>query len=150
MIIRNLSTDDIPAIIHLGARMHEESVYSPLILAPEKQAARCYQILDTPSMLGVVAVQDGAIIGMMGGHIYRYEYGDDLVASDILVYVSSRHRGSMAFIKMVRKYVKWAREQGAKLIFLNQISGIDPAKTSNIYSRLGFRPVGNNHCIGGS
>lgn len=148
-MIRSLQPSDVPAIIHLGARMHEESQYSLLNFDPQCVAGRCYQIIDSPdTMIGLVVVDyTGHIIGMMGGYLAPYEYGDDLTASDILVYVEPEHRGGKAFFMMVKGYVSWARSKGAKLIFLNQSTGINPEATSHLYQRLGFRPCGSNHCM---
>lgn len=143
MIVRSLQPSDVPAIIHLGARMHEESQYSLLNFDPQRVADRCCQIIDSPdTMIGLVAVSAGEIIGMMGGYLAPYDYGDELTASDILVYVKPEHRGSMAFIRLVKKYVTWAKERGAKLIFLSQTTGVNQDLVCNLYTRLGFKPVG--------
>lgn len=147
MIIRRLEQLDIPDIIRLGGRMHEESQYGVLAYSPERVADKCYQVTVNLHMFGVVAYSDGSIIGMMGGQVYQYDYGDELIATDILVYVSPAYRGSMAFIKMVRKYVAWAKEQGAKLVFLSQTTGVNQESVSSLYQRLGFKPVGGQFCL---
>lgn len=127
--------------------MHEESCYSSLNFDPERVLDRCNQIFDNPgTMIGNVVIDNGQIVGMMGGYIAPYDYGDDMIASDILVYVTPDYRGSTAFIKLIRAYVAWALPL-AKLVFLTQTTGINPDVVSDLYQRLGFRPVGANHCL---
>ena len=151
MEIRRMKTSDVPAIIHLGARMHEESQYSILNFLPEKVVEKCHQVINHQQMLGLVAIQDGNIIAMIGGQIAAYEYGDDLVASDILVYVDPAHRASRAFLMLVKGYVQWAKEQGASMIFMSQTTGVNMVAVGNLYTRLGFEPVGGIYrmAIGG-
>jgi len=146
-IVTEITVADIPGIIHLAARMHEESIYSAFDFNPQKVADRCWQIIESESMIGMVATRYGKAIGMMGGYVVPYEYGEGLVASDILVYVSPEYRGSRAFIRMVRMYAEWAKSKGASFIFLNQTSGISPDLTSELYQRLGLVVCGSNHVM---
>lgn len=149
MLIRPIQPADIPAIIHLGGLMHEESDMRVLDLSPSKIADTCYEIIasqhnepGTTPMFGVVAIQKNSVIGMMGGYVASPCYSDDVVAWDILTYVHPAFRGSMAFIGMAKAYAKWARTTAAKLIFLSTSSGINPEKTVDIFKRLGFKPQG--------
>lgn len=147
MIVRQLTEQDIPAVIHLGGRMHEESQYSALTYSPEKVAKKCIRSLYDPDMFALVAENEGEIVGMIGAIVGPYEFGDELIANDMLVYVSIEHRGSMAFIRMIKAYVFWAKEQGAALIFLAQTTGINQELVASLYQRLGFKPVGGQFCM---
>lgn len=147
-MIRLLEAGDIPEVIRLGGMMHEESQYSGLTYNPEKVVMRCRQILTGDNtMLGLVSVQGGEVVGMLGACILPYDYGDELLAHDMLVYVAPDHRGGPDFLRMVKAYVFWAKECGAKMVFLSQTTGINAEKVSSLYERLGFKAVGQNHCL---
>lgn len=144
MECRPLTRDDFPALIHLGARAHEESEYSLLTFSPEK----CLQLFESslvnPDVLIVVAVLDGVLVGVLGAGVYAPYFSEERVSGDLLVYVAPEYRGTMAFIKLVSQYVTWAKEHGAKLIFLRSSTGIEPEKTEKLYTKLGFINVGGN------
>lgn len=148
MIIRPIQPADIPAILHLGGLMHEESDMRVLDLSPQKIADTCYEIISsqhgepgfTP-MFGAVAVEKNAIVGMMGGYVAAPVYTHDLIAWDILFYVEPPFRGSRAFIGLAKAYAKWGRAN-AKMTFLTTSSGINHKKVAQIYKRLGFVEVG--------
>lgn len=142
MLVREVTEKDIPQIIHLGGRMHEESQYNVLDYAPEKVANVCYQIIDNDNMLGLVVVHETKIVGMFSAYVDEFLYGSDLVAKDTLLYITPEHRGGMAFIKIMNEYQNWAFLNGAKMVFASQTSGIEVDKTSYLYSRLGFERVG--------
>lgn len=145
MIVREVTEKDIPQIIHLGGRMHEESQYSALDFNPATVATMCYQIIDSEDMVGFVAVSGKEVVGMMSADVAPYLYGHELIAKDMLLYVQPEHRGSMAFLEMIKEYENWAFIKGAKLVFLSQTSGIDVEKVNKLYSRLGYDMVGGIH-----
>jgi GNAT superfamily N-acetyltransferase len=147
MITRELQEHDIPSIIHLGGRMHEESQYSSLTYNPEKVLDKCNKILEVDYMIGIIAEQGNHIVGMMGGVIGPYEYGEELISSDILVYILPEFRGTGTFIKLVNKYIAWSKEKGAKKVFLSQSTGVNIDSITQLYHRLGFAYVGGQFCM---
>lgn len=149
MIIRQLTPQDIPSVISLGGRMHEESQFGALTYAPEKVAKKCARSVSDPDMLALVAEKDGEIVGMFGAYVTPYEFGDERIAQDILVYVAPEHRGGMAFVRMIKAYVFWAKEKSAALVFLAQTTGVNQDLVANLYQRLGFTPVGGQFCLPG-
>ena len=142
MIVRELTAKDIPQVIHLGGRMHEESQYSVLEFAPEAVAAVCYQIIDNEDMLGLVAIEGQTVVGMFSARVSTYLYGGELIANDDLLYVSPEYRGSRAFYLLIKEYDNWAWLKGAKMTFLSQTSGVGVETVNNLYARLGFSQVG--------
>lgn len=145
--IRLLTAADIPQIIRLGGNMHYESNFASIGFEPQKVVDKVREVLACPqSYFGMVAEDEGAIIGIMGAVIGEYEFGYDRISNDILVYITPEYRGSRAFIKLVKAYVIWAKEMGAKLIFLNQSTGINIDLVADLYVRLGFKRVGGMFC----
>lgn len=143
MEIRTITPADIPAILAMGGLMHDESEYRSLDYAPEKCAALCRSIMaNADTQLGLVAVEGDEHFGMLGAYVTAAYFSDDLVSGDYLVYVRPEFRGTTAFVRMVKRYIEWAKERGAQLIFLRTSTGIESDATAALYQRLGFARVG--------
>jgi len=150
MEIRPITDKDIPGLIHMGADMHNESEYRSLEYSPEKIADLCYAAIKTKDVLGLIAVDSfRSPIGVLGATVQEAYFSKDKTALDLLVYVTPKHRGSTAFIKLIKHYVTWAQERGASLIFLRQSTGINTDMVENLYKRLGLHHVGGIFCMEG-
>lgn len=143
MTIRDLASRDIPEVITLGGMMHEESQYRDLCFYPKRVIDVCRYILDDDQQLGLIAETNNRIVGMLAGYLRPYEYGDAILAHDRLVYVRPGYRGSSAFIRLVRRYVSWAREMGAEQVFLSQSTAVASHRVHGFYRRLGFEYLGS-------
>ena len=142
MDIRQLAEADIPQITRLGRLMHDESQYSYLHFSPDKVIAKCNDALVNPQIQCWVTVKDETVTGMMAGQVFEYEFGQSLIASDILVFVSPEHRGGTAFLRLVKEYIEWSKSLGAEMIFLNQTTGTAQEAVARLYQRIGFESVG--------
>ena len=142
MDIRQLAEADIPQITRLGRLMHDESQYSYLHFSPDKVIAKCNDALVNPQIQCWVTVKDETVTGMMAGQVFEYEFGQSLIASDILVFVSPEHRGGTAFLRLVKEYIEWSKSLSAEMIFLNQTTGTAQEAVARLYQRIGFESVG--------
>lgn len=140
--IRRMTEDDIPMLVALGEDMHEESRRSGTF-DPERSIRLCFKIMQDPASLGLVAEQEGEIIGMLGAHITDDLWGPDKVAGDYLVYVVPEQRGTSAAVRLIKAYIAWAEENGAADIYLRQSTGVDIERTAEFYGRIGFDMVGH-------
>jgi GNAT superfamily N-acetyltransferase len=141
-LIRQITYDDIPTLIEIGRKAHEESEYNVMSFNPDKCMRLCEQIINSPAMLGIVTLKDDVIAGVIVAAVYPGYFTDELTASDLLVYVLPGYRGTRAFYRLCIFYITWARLQGAKLIFLRNSTGIEPEKVGKLYERMGFAQVG--------
>jgi hypothetical protein len=143
MIIRTMTDSDIPALVNMGERMHTESVYRDLTFDPIKAMDNAFEIIENPeTMLGLVAEQDGELIGMATSYVMPYEHGPDLVSGDMLVFVDYGHRGSSAFVRMMQARVAWAQSKGAKMIFMGTSTGVNTEQTAALLEHMGYEKIG--------
>lgn len=150
MIVRLIKESDIPAVIHLGGEIHDESVMRMLSYSPDKIALFSRQIIANPEeMLGVVAYSDNILVGMLAAYIFAPIYSEELMSWDEVFYVKKNYRGSSAFIRMIKMYVEWARKARAKMIYLRTSSGIAAETTEGYMVRMGFLKMGGNYLLGG-
>lgn len=143
MIVRPLEERDLPACVHLGARMHEESDYRDMEYSPEQCAALGRRAMTDPDYAWFVVVSGEEVIGMIGGYVCKSFFGRDKVSQDFVVYVAPEHRGGRAFIALVRAFVAWAEQAGARKIHLASSAAI--TDVDGLYSRIGFDKIGSIH-----
>jgi GNAT superfamily N-acetyltransferase len=142
MKVRTITEADIPVLVDMGAKAHEESKYKGLSFSVDKCTELCHRLIGDSNLLCVVAVKEDMIVGILAASANPTYFSCDRTASDILIYVLPKHRGSWAFFVLCSEYLRWAKESGAKIIFLSNTTGYEPEKVGKLYQKLGFEQVG--------
>jgi GNAT superfamily N-acetyltransferase len=141
--IRPANGDDVPAVIALGFQMHQESAYNFLPFDSDKVHRFILSHIEHPeSHCALVAEDEGAVIGMLGGYISDYFFCDEKVACDTVFFVHQAHRSSTAAARLVRAFREWAEARRVREICLAISSGTRAERTGRFYELMGFRCVG--------
>jgi GNAT superfamily N-acetyltransferase len=136
-----MTENDIPALVAMGRIAHTESSYKSMEYSENRCTDLGYLTLDNPdALLCLVAEKDNEIIGFCMAAIEAAYFSDEKTASDLMFYVLPEHRGSWAFLMLVRAYVQWTKDKGAKLIFLGNTFGDETIDA--LYLKLGFQRMG--------
>jgi L-amino acid N-acyltransferase YncA len=143
--IRRATPSDIPAMIDIGRAMHAESSFAPMDFDAETLAATLHRLMADDQFALVAEDADGKTAGVMIGLISPSWFGRDWTASDLALYLTPEHRGGATAARMVKAFVIWAREAGAKQIRPGVSTGQPGAL--NLYAGLGFTPVGQLFCM---
>lgn len=140
--IREGRQSDIQQAVELGKSYHKESGLGSMEFNELKAYGLCEYLLQ--SGLGLVAEDNGQLVGMMGAIITSHIFSDTPIAQDVLIYVKPDYRGQGISGRLVDVYVIWARDKGVKPenIFLGINSGIKSEQTENKYKTLGFQRFG--------
>lgn len=95
--------------------------------------------------LTIVVYDKNPVAVFMG---YKYEhplFKGDTLATDLLMYVEPDHRGGMIAARLVKKYIKWAKDLGVRYIQLGQSTGTGSIeRVAKFYEGMGFKTVGFN------
>jgi len=143
-MIRNMTIADFPAVMQLGERLHEQSVYSDVPMDSRTIAATIGQCISSALGFAVVAVHDGKITGVMLGAAAPLWFSKSRSATDFVTYSEWPGDG----FRMVRRFIKWAWTlPNVTEITLGQSSGIEPERAARLYSLLGMRRVGNLYTV---
>lgn len=140
-MIRTATTADIPRMVDLGRLMHEESpVYRRLTFSADRLA----QSLAVAIRDGFARVveKDGQIIGGMAAIAMQHWCSEDMVSSDLALFIAPECRGGMAAARLITAYTAWAADLGIKLPMLGVTAGIDTEITVALCERLGWRRFG--------
>lgn len=141
--LRRATRDDVPAIVALGQRMHEESPrYSRYPYQPERIRRAIGLMLASPSCFVLVAERDGAPAGFFGGMLSEHPFTGHFYAGDAAVYVAPEHRGTSILPRMLREFERWADDVGAEEVTLGVSTEVHTERTANLYARHGYRPSG--------
>lgn len=146
--VRDATRDDIPSVILIGEQFHKESRYSHMDFSYEKVAEQAVVALEIPNkeFFQVITYND-EVVGMLSATMDQTAFGIDAVAHDRMLGLAKEHRNKcfVALQKIIDNYHKWAREKGAKRIFLSTTTGVEPEKTAKLYETMGFHQVGTIH-----
>lgn len=146
MGVRLATYHDISGAIEVGKRFLVRSVINAEVDEAHARKVMLRAINDASLALWV-AEHNGAVVGFLLALKEQQWFSKDKVASDICFVLEDCH-GNYAR-SMVRKFVKWAKEDAkVKDISLGISSGLDQdGRTGRMYQNLGFTPVGGVYSL---
>ena len=106
--IRVGDRDDIPSMIKLGKRLHEES---PRFMGMDYSEDKLFDLGKVVAEQGglFIAEHEGKIVGMLVGLVSEHFFGHDLMASDLTFYIDKEHRGGTLGVRLMRQFEAWAK-----------------------------------------
>lgn len=137
-----MQKEDIPRVVELGRLMHSESAYSDLSFNTDKCFAFAQLLIDNTDALIIVAVEDNEIAGMFAAFITSPYFSNELIAEDIVFYVSPKHRQTSASIRLLSAYLHWAEQKQAKTITAGISCEVNTDEIEKLFIRYGFRRAG--------
>ena len=145
VIIRFTRTEeDLAARVAMARRVYEER--DDGLPYDEDMVRRALERrLKKPGGCLLQAELDGRVIGGVVGSIGPHYHSPALGALLESFYVLPEHRGSIAFVKLLHGFRRWARTNGAVRMYVGVTSGVDIARTDRLLKRLGFEPTGGNY-----
>lgn len=139
------SEADRGQLVRLFRRMHGESRYAFLPFDVAKVESVLESYMGEPQRrCGLAAVTGETVIGAVAGYVTEYAFCSELVATDQIVYVAPRSRGTLAAVRLIDTFRRWARSLGAREVVLGITTGVDMRRTGELFERLGFEFAGGN------
>lgn len=137
--LRLATPEDVPAMVEFGAQMHAESSFSPMDFSREKAAATLLHGIKTAFV--VLSLDDaGEITGGLHGDVVEPWYSTDRMGVELFLYVRPQCRGGRAALMLLRAWVAWCIDSGAKQ--LRPATAASSPEADRLYRALGFAPVG--------
>lgn len=137
-MIRNAVESDIPNLVEMGQKLHDESTYKHVTYSPERVAVTCRLMMNSGFL--VVAEKDNEVIGVMMGDIYTPWYSTDSMGIDYSLYIYPEHRSGITAMRMIKKFEQWCIGRGVKQI--RPGIGTGDLSVSRLYKALGYKSVG--------
>lgn len=133
-MIKKVSPFDVRYIITMARRFHEESGVKSKFSEKRFKAT----LLHCMTQGFASMTEDGFMLGIASPSFYS----DDVVATEICLYVMPEKRGGMQAARLIKAFVSWADEQRASEIVAGVSVGINDPVADGLYMRLGFAKRG--------
>lgn len=141
MQYRRVTQADIPMIIRVCQRIHDESpVYGAFDRSLEELVTANLTAMKNAGVLhGIVAEDaDANAYGLMLGVVSAPWYTDRVEACEQTLYVHPEHRGSSIAPRLIKEFEKLCKELGAWQIAAGATTGMTEDRTIQLYERLGY------------
>lgn len=141
-MIRPATHADIGAMLVLAEAMHAESRFARRRFSLDKMAALFSSLIDSDDGLVLVAERDGVVHAVFAGYVAEDWFGPDRMSGDFGLFVRPDSRGGLDAARLVKAYVRWARERGVVEPEVGISTGIHTETTTRLYEALGFQRIG--------
>ena len=141
-MIREMKAGDVGRILEIGEIIHRETWYKIYEYDKTKVLKFLADILLNDDAYSKVYEKDGEVVGVMLGWLHDFWFSDERGVSDLVLFVHPEYRGSMAAIRLIKGFMEWAADKGAREVNINITSGVYIERTGKLYERLGFKHVG--------
>jgi len=145
MGIRDATAYDLDWLVEAGLEMQLESSFSYLTYDPDRVRSVLSGLIGTQYVR--VYEKDGRIVAVMVGVATPAWFSQDMMATDLALFVEKKHRGSMAAIRLIRDFLRWAKDQGVKQIRPGVSTGAVGSAGSRLYEAIGFEAVGTTYVL---
>jgi GNAT superfamily N-acetyltransferase len=139
MIIR-ATNEHFEELFALIAQMVDESTFS---FAPPSRK-RIQNLMDYPKGAAFLAYKEDKCIGFVGAIITPFFFSDYERATDVGFYILPEHRGGSTAFKLLKAIEDWAKENGAKELFMGHSVGGKIEEMKKFYIHNGYKIGGFN------
>ncbi|OZB46485.1 MAG: hypothetical protein B7X60_08535 [Polynucleobacter sp. 39-45-136] len=147
MKLRLATVNDLPDLVMLGKQLHQESTFSTMDYDGEIVKQSLTDLINKNQFVVVTEDINGIVIGVMAGSVTQSWFGNDLIASDLVLLVRQDRRGGLIAHRLIQHFVHWAKLAGAKQIRPGVTTGNESAQA--LYERLGFKRCGSTYFMEG-
>jgi len=139
-----LEPNDFKWMLDVSKEHHAESDWSEVEYSEEKVEGYINTAINDPNYFAIVALEDEKRIGFMSGRLLEYSFSREKFARELDLYVEPTQRKGMAGIFMMRKFMDWARMNGAvEAYFEPRLSDKEIKKFDAMAKRLGMEHFAN-------
>lgn len=148
-MIRKATQADMPRLMELAKRMHEES---PRYCQVEFDAFLCAHVISdaigtflapNPNRCVLLSEVDGVIVGGIVGLAIRHFFSREAYATDIALFIEPEHRGGVQFARLIAAFEKWAMELEVSEVVLGVSTGVKTEETESAFKRLKYVQFGH-------
>lgn len=141
--VREATEADLPVYLQLSADFHAASPMQRVCeFEPEGFEAFVLGAMQNPDICILLAELNGEIVGITGGIIYPLYFSPShKVSQELWWWLTPAARGSGAGNKMFKHLQSWAKERGAKTMFMIALEDERAQKMEKVYCRAGFEPM---------
>lgn len=141
---RRADTFDAVTILQLLIAMHSEATIKLSPIHESKSLARINEAISEGYV--EVALQDGYIVGAIGGITYTDWWSIEPRAGDLFFYVAPECRASRAAVMLMKKFIEVSKITDLD-IKVGTATGEDLERKDKFFKRLGFTRGGSHYIM---
>ncbi len=107
---------DIGQILELCQEAWDTSFHSHLEMDRGKTLQTIRTYIKSDRLFSYVSEVDGEVVGALGGYCQAMDTSDALAASDQFFYFKDVPRETMDAVKLLKRFIKWAKKNDADMI----------------------------------
>lgn len=142
MLVRLALEEDFPIIVEM-ARMNIEETRSEIGFDEVQAMETCYSYLDRASPTIFVVEQHREVIGFLLADMYSYRASDGLFTTQEVLYVRPAHRGTRAAVALMKHFIAWSKQLGAKECLGGNDNSFNSDRTARFLEHFQFKRVGH-------
>lgn len=144
MIYKELTREDALKILDLGKEIHAETRFSHTEYSREAfwKLLNATRTLPDKYFCTYSKNSEGEVTAFFLGIITEEYFSGKLMANDLGMFVKKEHRGSSQFVRLLKEFENWAKNNNAYKITLYHSTGIDPEKSLKMFPKLGYEHFG--------
>lgn len=148
-MIRALQSHEVPVMLEAGNAFYKEGKF-PGAFCNATFTRRMTGLIDRdPGSIIASFTPDNEFQGALAAAVCECPFTGDEVAVEMFWFILPRFRGGIAGVRLLLAFDDWARQRGVKraaMIHLEtETNGVEKAKLSALYERMGFFPVEINY-----
>lgn len=97
------------------------------------------KIIETKIGILLLLINEGNIVGVLGGIKYQDVNSENLIASELFWFVEKEHRGQGS--ELLELFEKWAKINKCKKIIMVHLADLMPDRLEVFYRRKGYRKM---------
>ena len=138
-MLRDLTVEDVPAIVALGTTMAEETGH---FLHVERSNFILREIIPSANVFAQGRVEDGRCSAMFIGEIAEHPLINLVFAQEICIYTHPDCRGGTMAARLIKNFTAWAREKNVDYIKVEVTAGVDDERSTRLFEKFGYDRVG--------
>lgn len=145
---REATLSDLEEMGDVIARMHSETVWGddPAFAYDKSSMMETMYgfVANQPETIAYLALSEGRIVGVILGEWAGMVFNKSTrQAREKLIYVDKEFRGGMIGPRLMKRFIRWAHEIGAREIVGGANAGINPERTARLWGKLGLGSFGH-------
>jgi L-amino acid N-acyltransferase YncA len=134
---------DVDAITEM-ARENVASTNPHWTFSEERTRATINKGIETTSPTFWVVEREREAIAFLQADMYEYEAAEGIFTVQRVLYVTPAHRGSRAALLLMKHFVDWSIQLGAREIIGGNDNAFNSERTARFLEHFGFERVGFN------
>lgn len=140
-MIRPATIDDVPRLIQMGRKFHEEALADKgLGYAPLDLIKYYITLMESPIAIFLVADVEDKVVGSIGGMIVPWNMDfSQLILMEQWWWVDPDYRGGKVALDLEEGFIQWGKDNGANRIIMVSIILDKEETVKRYYKRRGYK-----------